>query len=409
VSWIDNLRQASFRGVEFFVDDHDNEIGRRLVIHEYPQRDKPQVDDMGRVARRYNIEAFVLGSDYMSARDDLMDACEQEGSGTLVHPYLGSLDVRLINCRVRESRKEGGWAKFSLGFVEAGERLYPSDDSDTGDAEDTADEMLYAFMEAFEEVYDGDLPDWTTNAFLSDLASAFGYMSTVISVIPDASGINAISDFLATVDAAATTVADVIGDGQDLAQQVALALAGLTSTDSSTSSTVAAAEEISRWGTGDTAYTVAGMDTIPLTTDTRRAQAANRQALIALVDRLAITHGVKAALTMPLESYDQARALAGSLMDRLEELLLVAGDSGDDAGFQALSTLRAQTLPALQNRAAKLPRLRTLLAPPGPAPALVIAHDLYGDCDRADEIVARNGIRHPLFPPSGQDLEVLIA
>ncbi len=40
-------------------------------------------------------------------------------------------------------------------------------------------------------------------------------------------------------------------------------------------------------------------------------------------------------------------------------------------------------------------------------PALLIAHRLYGDASRADEIIARNKIAHPLFVPGGTPLEVL--
>jgi len=40
-------------------------------------------------------------------------------------------------------------------------------------------------------------------------------------------------------------------------------------------------------------------------------------------------------------------------------------------------------------------------------PAIVLAYRLYGDAERADEIVARNRVRHPGFVPGGQPLEVL--
>jgi prophage DNA circulation protein len=39
-------------------------------------------------------------------------------------------------------------------------------------------------------------------------------------------------------------------------------------------------------------------------------------------------------------------------------------------------------------------------------PALVVAHRVYGDATRADEIVSRNRVRHPGFVPGGIALEV---
>lgn len=44
--WRDRLRDASFRGVPFSVDDDDASFGRRVQLHEYPKRDKPYTEDL---------------------------------------------------------------------------------------------------------------------------------------------------------------------------------------------------------------------------------------------------------------------------------------------------------------------------------------------------------------------------
>ena len=51
-SWPQMLNQASFRGVPFAVYGGDARFGRRLALHEYPGRDKPYIEDMGRSTRR---------------------------------------------------------------------------------------------------------------------------------------------------------------------------------------------------------------------------------------------------------------------------------------------------------------------------------------------------------------------
>ena len=50
---------ASFRGVPFFVESSDISAGRRTVTHQYPQRDEPFTEDLGRAAREYELSAFV--------------------------------------------------------------------------------------------------------------------------------------------------------------------------------------------------------------------------------------------------------------------------------------------------------------------------------------------------------------
>ena len=121
MSWAQAYRGASFRGVPFQVVGHEGDFGRRTVTHEYPLRDKPYVEDLGRKARTLKIEALVIGADYMAARDRLLAAIEQPGPGRLVHPYLGELQVSVLGVTLRESTAQGGMAGLSFECVESGE------------------------------------------------------------------------------------------------------------------------------------------------------------------------------------------------------------------------------------------------------------------------------------------------
>ncbi len=69
MAWRDDLQGGSFRGVPFYTQHAGGKIGRRVQLVEYPLKDTPNSEDMGRKARSFSIEAFVLGADYMSARD----------------------------------------------------------------------------------------------------------------------------------------------------------------------------------------------------------------------------------------------------------------------------------------------------------------------------------------------------
>ena len=61
----EKLLPASFRGVPFEVSSGSLKGGRRTVVHEYPQRDKPYVEDLGKAARQITIEAFFVGDNYI--------------------------------------------------------------------------------------------------------------------------------------------------------------------------------------------------------------------------------------------------------------------------------------------------------------------------------------------------------
>lgn len=119
-NWKQRLLPASFRGAAFHVDVSTQSSGRRTVLHEFAKRDEPYSEDMGRRARRFTIAAYVIGDDYFDLRDALMLAMETDGSGTLVHPYLGQRQVNPDTYNVVERRERGRMAEFELSFFEAG-------------------------------------------------------------------------------------------------------------------------------------------------------------------------------------------------------------------------------------------------------------------------------------------------
>ena len=58
----ERLQPASFRNVSFYVNAHTLEGGRRIVNHEFPDRDDPATEDMGRRSRSFAIEGHVIGT-----------------------------------------------------------------------------------------------------------------------------------------------------------------------------------------------------------------------------------------------------------------------------------------------------------------------------------------------------------
>nr|MDM8590005.1 DNA circularization N-terminal domain-containing protein [Escherichia coli] len=49
MTWKDRLQDASFRGVPFKVEEESTGTGRRVETHEYPNRDKPYTEDLGKI------------------------------------------------------------------------------------------------------------------------------------------------------------------------------------------------------------------------------------------------------------------------------------------------------------------------------------------------------------------------
>lgn len=135
LSWRNNLRPASFRGIPFKVEKTSTGVGRRTEIHHYPVsstkkggafQDFVWSKDLGGEADEFTIEGYVIqtlenGYNYMPGRDKLMKALKTQGPGILIHPFY-TLPLRVSvkgKATVEESiTKDGGMAKFTMTFVQ---------------------------------------------------------------------------------------------------------------------------------------------------------------------------------------------------------------------------------------------------------------------------------------------------
>lgn len=126
MTWIDQLKPASFRNVPFHVHTLEMHPGDNVVLREYPFQDLPTVFRMGAAAEEIKFSAYVIGDDYIDQRDALREVLT--GDGVLVHPTAGSMRVYVLGkFPVRENlTDEGGMARFDLTFVRADARRFPS-------------------------------------------------------------------------------------------------------------------------------------------------------------------------------------------------------------------------------------------------------------------------------------------
>lgn len=133
-SWFGQLRPASFRGVPFGVLGSSGKFGRRNAVHEYPFQGTVWVEDMGRAARHIGVFGFLVGDDAIAQRERLIAAVETSGPGELIHPTLGRLRVSTIDFSSDERWDQGRVFQVSFTFIEAGERVFPTVATSTGDA-----------------------------------------------------------------------------------------------------------------------------------------------------------------------------------------------------------------------------------------------------------------------------------
>ena len=79
MSILNQTQAASFKGAKFLLKDDRTEGGRKTVTHEYPNRDTREVEDLGKLQKRFSITGIIHdGKDggYFSRRDALISALE---------------------------------------------------------------------------------------------------------------------------------------------------------------------------------------------------------------------------------------------------------------------------------------------------------------------------------------------
>ncbi len=155
MSWRDQLKPGSIDQIPFFTEEGDNDFGVRAVQHEYPLKDEPYVEVMGKKKRVHTIRGFLIGEDYMDLRDRLTVVAESGRTVQLVHHFLGRMTVIVIAFRPSESTREYGQCRFSLEVIESGEKKYPTEKVNTpGLVLEEVNKAYAPILEAFEGQFD---------------------------------------------------------------------------------------------------------------------------------------------------------------------------------------------------------------------------------------------------------------
>ncbi|MCM2318057.1 MAG: DNA circularization N-terminal domain-containing protein [Pseudomonas sp.] len=434
MAWRDDYRPGSFRGVPFHLKSSSSTGGRRTVLNEFPLRDTPMTEDMGRRARQFQLNLTLIGQDYMAQRDRLIAALETAGPGTLVHPFRGELQVAVLgDYSCEESTEQGGLARISVIFVESGETPRPDSLKVQGNAANAAADALQADAAAeFEAAF-------SVAGFASFVAEgALDSLQAATRAVYSAGGLLQGAGTFGTLYSQLTgSLQQLILSPGNLAGSLLGLVRGLAGGFSNPLQALAA--QMSLFGLGKRAKAVAG-SSVYLTPARAQVQA-NQKAVYRLIERAAVAEAVRLAVSKPASSSassspaattttsstsvtasgasstagtpqrvagiaydnrDQAVEIRDQLLEELDRQQLDASAEH----YRPLAMLATELVRELNRTAANLVPL-TRVTPAVTMPALLLAHRLYGDARQAEQIVTRNRLSHPGFVSGGVELEVL--
>lgn len=401
MAWREQLNavRASFRGVPFHTLDADLRVGRRNVPHEYPLRDDPFVDDLGRRAREFTVECYVLGEDYLAQRNALWKALEAPGPGELIHPRWGALWVSVRDAAsIKETPREGGMARFTIPFVQAGQNVLPNELPDTtAQVESAANAVDDAAGAAYAEVADVSGPQVLAESAIDALKAD---LDGLLNIAKQATSIESLADMVRGITATAGTLAALVRTPVNLVQGLMSLhqqfIAGVLQPISALAEFRLVFGKNARRSSGQQPESTRSRLTINdnARADLQRATALSQQARLLAV---AISDGA-------VQTSSQAVELRNALLAQIDTELETNDPDANTA--QALGKLRTAVIRDVGARA-ELLRQRSSFQNRAVLPALVVAHRVYQDARRADELVERNAVRNPLFVPAGE-LETLL-
>ncbi len=425
-TWRDDLLPASFRGIKFLIEQATVPVGRKGQLHEYPQRDEPFFESLGKQSQIHKVSAFVIGDDCFERRDKLLEALEKEGPGELVHPWLGRMQVNVGECDLSHSRPEGGMARLELTFYPSKPRKFPTGTANTQQqvvksSETLLQSALRRYKAAMALVDKArinmiGLRNGLSNVYaiiqrqFTPFLELFTNLSGFIqSLVNSPSALSALfSSYFSDFSTSGLFRTGVSRSSSSSGQGTSGA--GTVTAPSYRSSVAVASQH---------AEAVASINTVPPAGGTDTAAAAQAVADLvqdALLVQVALIISEMPVATQPVTvestpSIDHQAVQPVErpevpvaddvieLRDALSEAIWNASLKADPEHYQALNTLRQALVKHLTAVAASGVRLVDI-TPAETLPALVLAYRRFGDATRAGEVVQRNRIQHPGFVPA---------
>lgn len=381
------LRRASFNGIGFHVDTDDAEAGHRVASPTIPNGTWLN-ESFGPNPRKYEIEAYLVGDAAEAVADSLLAAAESRHRGLLALPVGGARMVRLTKAKRQFSKATLGYLAVSIEAVAEPDlqpvRLSPN--------------ALIAGLFAAA----GPVTDAMADFALAGL-QLVGVPATVLEAAID-SGAGILGDLAA--------IADLLRLPPEARAPVILALADATAAlavlpgDPAGFGRAVADLAVVIGDAADPGMLAGVLSDLGPPADAPPAQV-SRGTAITIAENAAVAVAITAAARALATGEAQCRrfyadrpeavAARSAAMAVFDDALSRIGRAGLDL-LDRLSAMAGIVAELAQRQEADLAPLISVSAN-RELPALVWAWSLYGDINRAGELVRRSGAVHPGFLP----------
>lgn len=180
--WRDELLPAHYDGCLFHVESGSWEGGRRIVTHQFPKKELPYSEDMGRKAAGFTVRGYIIcyphddtavlnenpntlyQRDYRAARERLQFRLDQGGPGVLQLPSFVRRQMRVVctQYRLTEETRAGGYCTFDMSFTELGVKPFSTTSDTRTDLAKQSNDLKNAIINVWSGQAGPVTPSWLT-------------------------------------------------------------------------------------------------------------------------------------------------------------------------------------------------------------------------------------------------------
>lgn len=429
---------ASFRGVEFLLEESDGESGRRAIPHAYPKKELGYTEDNGKVLTNEQISGRVVGDNYFEQLQAILEALNKPGPGELVHPWFGIRKVQVGKVSHKLINRVDGTATINFEVFEVGENLFPNAKSDTAtqvrsesantkgavnntfendfDANtlDGMGDMVDVFLDDLDELtrnlpsLPDDLRQWTdrlmrTKDSVGKLLAYPGDLAReTMGLLEDIKGV--VKDPIRALDVYTNVQNRWNGMRAELA--VTGGLARNISSDGGIAGSVPKFANPSK--NAAILANAQAFKTLTLNSAVLAQCSALAEADIVqkLDDSAQVVQSLSGAERNAILTGQQLKNIGYGIADQLALYAAAAVEFGSSSVWRQMRVLRQAVLADTRARAELLPQV-SIYKPLDTVPVALIAWQQTGNTERRDSIVQRNGFANPAFILPTDTVEVI--
>ena len=400
---------ASINGVSFFVTRDEAGFGRKGFVFETAAEDGARYVDLGARATTFTVFGFVIGDDYFEKKRALLDVFARPAPYELVHPHYGAMRVAIQQgqvVRVLHEDLRARMVQIEMPLIRVVDGLIARPDTEAA---------VSSAVDRYHETVESQPLTLATRAarvrekidevseVLTDVQSRISSKLGQIQQVTDS--VDRFRDNVAGLAQAPDQLMAKLRDGVsavlDLANTVIVRRNPVSNLEDS-------AERAEALTTSIVDLVTFGQNDAPFDEDSvaGREEARNARGLNAAVRLASLAEASRQYSKLELFSAKDARVLNDTMVAYFDAALDDASAAGvDGPALSAAVDVRSALSRHLSESQSSLSEV-TNYTPLSPTPSIIIAWELYGDPERAEEVARHNDLVDPNLAPAYVALEV---